>query len=71
MARERGIVKWFDEVKNYGFITPDIGDKDLFFHRTDVETIEQTVENGARVEYEVSPGTKGPQAKKIAVIPND
>ncbi len=71
MARERGIVKWFDEVKNYGFITPDIGGKDIFFHRTDLETLEQTVENGTRVEYEVGQGTKGPQAKKITAIPND
>jgi CspA family cold shock protein len=71
MARERGIVKWFDEVKNYGFITPDIGGKDIFFHRTDLETLEQTVENGTRVEYEVGAGTKGPQAKKITAIPND
>jgi cold shock protein len=71
MARERGIVKWFDEVKNYGFITPDIGGKDIFFHRSDLETLEQTIENGNRVEYEVEPGTKGPQAKKITAIPND
>ncbi len=71
MARERGIVKWYDEVKNYGFITPDVGGKDIFFHRTDLETIEGTIENGTRVEYEVGPGAKGPQAKKIAAIPND
>ncbi len=71
MARVRGIVKWYDESKGYGFITPDAGEKDIFFHRTDLETIEQTIENGARVEYEAEPGTKGPQAKKITAIPND
>ena len=71
MARERGIVKWYDEVKNYGFITPDSGGKDIFFHRTDLETLEQTIENGIRVEYEVGQGTKGPQAKKITAVPND
>jgi cold shock protein len=71
MARERGIVKWFDEVKNYGFITPDVGGKDIFFHRTDLETLEGTIENGTRVEYEVGSGLKGPQAKKITAIPND
>ena len=71
MSRERGIIKWFDEIKNYGFITPDIGGKDIFFHRTDLEMLEQTIENGARVEYEVSPGAKGPQAKKITAVAND
>jgi cold shock protein len=69
MDRERGIVKWYDESKNYGFITPDHGGKDIFFHRTDLETLEQTVEKGARVEYEVGQGTKGPQAKAIQAIP--
>ncbi len=68
MSRERGIVKWYDEGKNYGFITPDMGDKDIFFHRTDLENLEQTIEKGSRVEYEVGPGSKGPQARKIATI---
>jgi CspA family cold shock protein len=71
MAKERGIVKWFDEVKNYGFITPDIGGKDIFFHRTDLETLEGTIENGTRVEYEVGSGAKGPQAKKVTAILSD
>lgn len=69
MDRVRGIVKWYDEVKNYGFITPDMGGKDIFFHRTDLETLEQTVEKGARVEYEIGQGPKGPQAKAIRAIP--
>ena len=69
MSRERGIVKWYDEGKNYGFITPDMGGgKDIFFHRTDLENIEQTIEKGSRVEYEVGPGSKGPQARKITAI---
>jgi cold shock protein len=71
MDRERGIVKWFNEAKNYGFITPDMGGKDLFFHRTDIETLEQTVEEGMRVEYEIGNGPKGPQAKAIRNIPMD
>ncbi len=71
MTRERGIIKWFDEVKNYGFITPDGGGKDIFFHRTDLETIEGTIEKGTRVEYETGSGAKGPQAKKIMAVPND
>ena len=68
MDRLRGIVKWYDEAKNYGFITPDLGNKDIFFHRTDLETEGQTVEKGARVEYEVGQGAKGPQAKAVRAI---
>lgn len=71
MGKERGIVKWFDESKNYGFITPDIGNKDIFFHRNNLETLEKSVENGTRVEYEVNLGTKGPEAKKITAIPSE
>ena len=69
MDRLRGIVKWYDEVKNFGFITPDLNGKDIFFHRTDIEDLEQTVEKGARVEYEVGQGDKGPQAKSVRSIP--
>ena len=69
MNRVRGVVKWFDEIKNYGFITPDLGKQDIFFHRTDLDSIEKTVEKGTRVEYEVGQGPKGPQAKNIRAIP--
>jgi cold shock protein len=69
MDRERGVVKWYNETKNYGFITPDHGGGDLFFHRTDLETVEQTIEQGERVEYEIGSGAKGPQAKAIRPLP--
>ncbi|MBI2809527.1 MAG: cold shock domain-containing protein [Candidatus Melainabacteria bacterium] len=66
MDIERGIVKWFDEGKGFGFITPDVnGHKDIFFHRTDLEALEGTIENGTRVEYSVGQGAKGPQAKNV------
>lgn len=68
----RGIVKWFDEAKSYGFITPDTGSgKDIFFHRSDLETLEGSIEKGARVEFEVGDGPKGPQARKITPIPQE
>lgn len=71
MDRERGIVKWYSEVKNYGFITPDHGQADLFFHQSDLESIEENIEQGARVEYEIGSGPKGPQAKAVRPIPMD
>jgi len=71
MDRERGVVKFYNETKNFGFITPDQGGKDLFFHRTDLETEGQAIEQGERVEYEVGSGAKGPQAKAIRSMPMD
>lgn len=69
MARERGVVKWFDEAKNFGFITPNgQTKKDIFFHRSDLDNLEKSIETGAMVEFEVEPGTKGPQAKRITVV---
>lgn len=69
MDRERGIVKWYNETKNFGFITPDHGGKDLFFHRSDLETDGQVIEQGERVEYEIGSGPKGPQARAVRSHP--
>lgn len=65
---ERGTIKWFDEEKGFGFIAPDIGQKDLFVHQSNVNTLERTLEKGDRVEYEVSEGPKGLEAKKVTPI---
>lgn len=59
-----GTVKWFNESKGYGFITPTNGGKDLFAH------IKETVDGaalteGQQVQFEVTQGQKGPQASKI------
>ena len=68
MQVQRGVVKWFDEVKGYGFIQPDEGQKDLFFHRDDLEVLEGTVDKGERVEFQVGQGSKGAQAKHIRIL---
>ncbi len=68
MAEERGTVKWFDEEKNYGFITPDVGHQDIFFHRNDLDTLEKTIEKGERVEFEIGKGAKGQEAKHIRLL---
>lgn len=68
MTVERGIVKWFDEEKNFGFITPEVG-QDIFFHRADLDTVgEKTVDKGERVEFEIGQGPKGREAKHVRVI---
>lgn len=64
-----GKVKWFNEHKGFGFITPDDGSDDVFVHHTAIETqgISSLQEDQA-VEFEVSQGQKGPQAKNVNVI---
>jgi CspA family cold shock protein len=69
MATETGIVKWFNNEKGFGFITPEAGGKDLFAHHTDiVGTGYKSLEENQRVSNEAAEGQKGPQAKNIQVI---
>ena len=56
--RSTGTVKWFDESKGYGFITPENGDKDCFVHRSSVKNGTPLVE-GKRVEFEVTKDERG------------
>jgi CspA family cold shock protein len=68
---QTGVVKWFNDEKGYGFITPDGGGKDLFVHFSAIqsEARRKTLAEGARVEYEAQQDTKGPAA--INVVPID
>ena len=60
-----GTVKWFNDQKGYGFITQDEGG-DVFAHYSSIEGAGfRTLPEGERVEFEVVPGPKGPQAKSV------
>ncbi len=69
MTIETGTVKWFNETKGFGFITPDGGGKDLFAHFKEIQgTGFKALAENQRVEFEVGQGQKGPQAMKIRAI---
>jgi cold shock protein len=63
----QGTVKWFDEGKGYGFITPDDGSEDLFVHHTGIAGSGfKSLEEGESVSYEVTQGRKGMQAVNVS-----
>jgi len=64
-----GTVKWFNDDKGYGFITPDDGGTDLFVHHSNIQMSGfKSLKDGQRVSYEAAQGKKGPEATKVAVI---
>jgi CspA family cold shock protein len=69
MTTETGTVKWFNEGKGFGFITPDRGGKDLFAHFSEIKGSGfKTLAESQRVEFEVTQGQKGPQASNIRAL---
>ena len=65
----KGSVKWFNESKGFGFITPENGSKDVFVHFSAIaDTGFKTLAEGQRVEFEVTDGAKGPSAANVVAI---
>jgi cold shock protein len=61
-----GTVKWFNDSKGYGFISPDGGGKDLFVHHSNIAgTGFKSLSENARVEYDEREGQKGPEAINV------
>lgn len=66
---ENGTVKWFNDAKGYGFITPDDNSKDLFVHHTSITGDGyKSLTEGAKVQFEARAGTKGPEATNVVSI---
>lgn len=66
---EKGTVKWFDNAKGYGFVSRENGGKDVFVHHTAIEgTGYKSLEEGQKVEFEVTQGPKGDQAVNVKKV---
>jgi CspA family cold shock protein len=68
MARVQGTVKWFNSEKGYGFIAQEDGD-DLFVHYSEIQgNGYRTLNEGDKVEFEITQGKKGKQASAVTVL---
>ncbi|MGL5329477.1 MAG: cold-shock protein [Peptostreptococcaceae bacterium] len=64
----KGIVKWFNSEKGFGFITADSGD-DVFAHFSAIQgSGYKTLEEGQKVSFNIVKGAKGPQAENITIL---
>jgi len=69
MARVTGTVKWFNDAKGYGFITPENGSKDCFVHHTAIKADGfRSLAEGERVEFDIVDGAKGPAAENVMKV---
>lgn len=64
-----GVVKWFNNAKGYGFVTPDQGENDVFVHFSSI-TMEgyKTLKEGQKVQFEITEGPKGLHASDIRAV---
>jgi CspA family cold shock protein len=60
-----GTVKWFNEEKRFGFITPDEGGQDLFVHQSGIADGAPSLPDGAKVSFDPEEGPKGPKAVNV------
>jgi CspA family cold shock protein len=64
-----GTVKWFNDAKGFGFITPDDGGKDLFVHFSSIQAGGfKTLKESDKVQYEVEQSPKGPRAGNLKLL---
>ncbi|MEU9979033.1 cold shock domain-containing protein [Streptomyces sp. NPDC051014] len=67
--KSTGTVKWFNAEKGFGFISPDGNTTDAFVHYSNIQGRGfRSLGEGQRVQFDITPGEKGPQAENVTVI---
>ena len=67
--RVNGTVKWFNDAKGFGFITPENGQKDCFVHYSAIQGSGfRSLAEGDRVEFDMVDGAKGPAAENVSKV---